>query len=144
MKSNENPWSVPNLDAFLKYCCPECDEKYETKEPFVMHAFEKHPKAKECLELRLDSENVSVVCKSHAEQASSVPLKLEEVFVEDVVINVNNETHFEIVEENLNENLNEVVVENEAKHLNDILFFHSGVTCFLSRNSTCQFSGRSG
>ena len=121
MKSNGNPWSVPNLDEFLKYCCPECDEKYETKEPFVMHAFEKHPKAKECLELRLDSENVSVVCKSHAEQSSSMPLKLEEVFVEDVVINVNNETHFEIVEENLNENLNEVVVENETKHLNEVV-----------------------
>ena len=42
-----NPWFVSNLDEFLQYCCPECDEKYESKEPFVLHAFEKHPKAKD-------------------------------------------------------------------------------------------------
>ena len=93
-----NPWSVENIDEFLQYCCPECDVKYQAKERFVLHAFEKHPMAKDCLELRLDSENVTVVCKNQNEQ--SVSLKLEEVVIQgdyfktghklfDRIVNVN-------------------------------------------------------
>ena len=60
--SNENPWYVNNIDEFLKYCCPECDENYKSKEPFVLHAFSTHPRSKECLELRMQSDNVMVFC----------------------------------------------------------------------------------
>ena len=83
MSFDGNPWFVSSLDEFLVYNCPECNEKYESKEPFVLHAFEKHPKAKDCLELRLDSEKVEVVCKKQKEQ--SVTLKLEEINIADVV-----------------------------------------------------------
>ena len=70
MKRTDNPWSVQNLEEFLLYCCPECDDKYESKEPFVIHAFEKHPKAKDYIELRLDGETVTAMCKSLNEQTS--------------------------------------------------------------------------
>ena len=116
MNSNENPWSVSNLDAFLKYCCPECDERFYKKEPFVMHAFEKHPKAKDCIELRLDSENVSVVFKNQVEKVSSCkPLELGEVIVEDVVINANVESHYDVMEGNLPDSSSKEVIENEPK-----------------------------
>ena len=82
--NDENPWFVSNLDEFLQYCCPECDDKYQSKETFVLHAFEKHAKAKDCLELRLDSEKVEVVCKKQSEQAIS--LKIEDIAIEDMVI----------------------------------------------------------
>ena len=80
----DNPWFVSNLDEFLQYCCPECDDKYKSKETFVLHAFEKHAKAKDCLELRLDSEKVEVVCKKQSEQGIS--FKIEDIAIEDMVI----------------------------------------------------------
>ena len=70
MKRTDNPWSVPNLEEFLQYCCPECNDKYESKETFVIHAFEKHPKAKDYIELRLDGETVTAMCKNQNEQTS--------------------------------------------------------------------------
>ena len=44
-----NPWAVENLDVYLHYCCPECDQKYKTKLLFVEHAYSCHPEAKEIL-----------------------------------------------------------------------------------------------
>ena len=105
MTSNKvNPWSVENIDEFLQYCCPECDVKYQAKERFVLHAFEKHPMAKDCLELRLDSENVTVVCKNQNEQSYS--LKFEEVVIEDLVV----------ISENENLNQNEIVQSKKCSY----------------------------
>lgn len=44
--SENNPWFVTTLDEFLYYCCPECDEKNKSKELFLEHAINNHPKAK--------------------------------------------------------------------------------------------------
>ena len=44
--NNENPWSVSNLNEFLYFCCPECDLKDHSKEHFLQHALNEHPKAK--------------------------------------------------------------------------------------------------
>ena len=46
-----NPWLIGDLNIFLYYCCPECDERNHTKESFVQHALEHHPMAKENLEI---------------------------------------------------------------------------------------------
>ena len=43
-----NPWAVGNLEEFLYFCCPECDEKNQSRELFLEHALDQHPKAKEC------------------------------------------------------------------------------------------------
>ena len=42
-----NPWAGKNLDDFVYFCCPECDEKDQSKEAFLQHALENHPKFKE-------------------------------------------------------------------------------------------------
>ena len=41
----ENPWAVDSLQKFAKiyYCCPECENKCQTKQDFIQHAFENHP-----------------------------------------------------------------------------------------------------
>ena len=44
-----NPWSVDNIDYFLYYNCPECDERNKNRELFLKHALDEHPLAKECL-----------------------------------------------------------------------------------------------
>jgi hypothetical protein len=42
----QNPWSVANVDAFLYYCCPQCDHRCKSKHLFVDHAFSNHPSSK--------------------------------------------------------------------------------------------------
>ena len=42
-----NPWEVNNLDQFLYFCCPECDEREKSKELFLQHALDQHPRAKD-------------------------------------------------------------------------------------------------
>ena len=44
----ENPWTG-DLDKYLFYCCPECDEKSANKYIFIEHALESHPSAKNAL-----------------------------------------------------------------------------------------------
>ena len=39
-----NPWTVGNLDDFLYYCCPECDNRTQSKQCFINHAYLNHPK----------------------------------------------------------------------------------------------------
>jgi len=43
---NENfiPWNVSSLEEFLFYFCPECDVRIHSKEKFVNHALNQHPK----------------------------------------------------------------------------------------------------
>ena len=41
-----NPWDVHKLEEFLYFCCPECDEKNQSKDLFIQHALDEHPKAK--------------------------------------------------------------------------------------------------
>ena len=48
---NSNPWVVKNLEEFLYYCCPECDDKNQTKDNFINHVLMFHPMAKEYLEM---------------------------------------------------------------------------------------------
>ena len=41
-----NPWANKHLEDFLYFCCPECNLKDQSKESFLRHALEKHPKSK--------------------------------------------------------------------------------------------------
>ena len=52
-----NPWTVPDLDEYLYYCCPQCDTKCKTKPLFIDHACNTHPEAREC---GLNSDEVHV------------------------------------------------------------------------------------
>jgi hypothetical protein len=42
-KVDENPWNVQQLEDFLFFCCPECDNKSTTREIFIDHAVRQHP-----------------------------------------------------------------------------------------------------
>ena len=47
-----NPWtSISKIEEFLYFCCPECEEKNQSRELFIKHALEKHPNSKECIAL---------------------------------------------------------------------------------------------
>ena len=48
---SESPWSVDNLEEFIFYCCPECDEKNCDRELFLQHAFDNHPHCQEYLQI---------------------------------------------------------------------------------------------
>ena len=36
------PWGAENLDEFLFYCCPECDDKFKESQSFLDHAMHNH------------------------------------------------------------------------------------------------------
>ena len=52
----KNPWLVADWNEFLYYCCPECPLKDHSKEEFINHALEFHPKAKSSLKTILFEE----------------------------------------------------------------------------------------
>jgi hypothetical protein len=39
-----NPWSVETLEEFHFYCCPECNDRYQSAIKFKAHATFNHPK----------------------------------------------------------------------------------------------------
>ena len=47
---SESPWSVDNLEDFMFYCCPECNERNWDRDHFLEHAFDKHPLSQEYLQ----------------------------------------------------------------------------------------------
>ena len=53
-----NPWNVSTLDSFLYYHCPECDVnfRHDTKDSFLTHASDQHPKSHEFLSNFLSKE----------------------------------------------------------------------------------------
>ena len=57
----KNPWLVANLNEFLYFCCPECPLKDHSKEEFINHALEFHPKAKNSIETILFEDNDSIL-----------------------------------------------------------------------------------
>ena len=56
-KMEGNPWAVGSLDDFLHYCCPECDNKSQTKELFINHALINHPQAKIAIPMIMQGED---------------------------------------------------------------------------------------
>ena len=48
-EEEKNPWTVTSIDDFLYFCCPQCDTKKQSRESFLEHAFEEHPKSKDAL-----------------------------------------------------------------------------------------------
>ena len=48
-----SPWTYENLEDFLYYICPQCDEKCKTKNIFVNHALLTHPESEEKMKSEL-------------------------------------------------------------------------------------------
>ena len=65
MLKNEdhNPWiDVQSIYDFNFFCCPECDCKSGTKQDFVIHASQNHPRAIEALKRISDGSLDDVNC----------------------------------------------------------------------------------
>ena len=40
------PWIAECLEDFLYYCCPQCNNRHQSREKFLQHALNEHPEAK--------------------------------------------------------------------------------------------------
>jgi KRAB domain-containing zinc finger protein len=49
IKHDNNPWCVESIEEFLYFCCPECPDKSQSKDVFISHALDQHPKAHDVL-----------------------------------------------------------------------------------------------
>ena len=58
MADKINPWSVPNIEDFLFFCCPECNTRDKLKDAFIQHGLDCHPDSKEDL-LRFMSQDLT-------------------------------------------------------------------------------------
>ena len=76
-----NPWNVTSLEAFHFYNCPECDDKYATREQFVGHAMIVHEKAQATLPTILKSNlvisNVHSIQNNETEGCDDEDFELE-------------------------------------------------------------------
>ena len=72
----DNPWDVQSLEEFHFYCCPECNEKTFTREQFINHALQTHPKSHE-----------------------TIPLLIQETGLEEPEIEINEDVEPHITEE---------------------------------------------
>ena len=41
----ECPWNIESLEDFLYYCCPECNERSQSRNSFLHHALDLHPRS---------------------------------------------------------------------------------------------------
>ena len=67
-----NPWNVSNLETFHFYCCPECDQKCNTKDQFIDHAMTWHPKAHEILHFKMICDDNESVPKNFDDEVKEV------------------------------------------------------------------------
>ena len=74
--SQFNPWIVTNLEEFLYFCCPECDERSQSEELFLDHAFEKHPSSKDCL--------IPFICQDNIDDINKYEVKKEHLQAPDI------------------------------------------------------------
>ena len=41
-EEGDNPWMVDQLEEFLYFCCPKCDQKCQMRDDFLKHAMDEH------------------------------------------------------------------------------------------------------
>ena len=137
-----NPWAVKNLDDFLFFCCPECNVKDQSKESFLKHALDKHPKS----ELHLsefiikkelfedDSYNFSGKLKRNGklkhELGTNKRLKGNELTENIVVKN-------EVIDDQYDDD--DDFIDNTGSSITTWAFVQSTVTC---RGSSCKYNHR--
>ena len=90
MEEAYNPWNVTSLEAFHFYNCPECEDKYSTKEQFVCHAMMVHEKARDTLPGILQVQNNIVI--------SNVQSVMEQEICDDVKSDLESSISIEKVE----------------------------------------------
>ena len=67
-----NPWDVKSLEEFLYYNCPECTDRCTSRDEFINHAWDNHPKSQMtliALKMKLEDE---------VENGETLEVKLED------------------------------------------------------------------
>ena len=101
-EENYNPWSsVRKWEEFLYFCCPECNEKSQSKETFIKHALSVHPMAQMCFEsiepdVQLKetnriNESGPYINEEYSEENNAYEQKLTIAINEDPLVIVKNE-----------------------------------------------------
>ena len=55
------PWiNVECLEDFLYYCCPECNDRHQSRDDFLQHALNEHPEAKNYLVPIIGNKKITV------------------------------------------------------------------------------------
>ena len=114
-----NPWMVNNINDFLHYCCPECEEKCNSKETFVNHAKDKHEKFQAALTRKKSLADSIDIPEENGHELNSVIKELQ-----DILLNYNGESNANIDTEKFLKNdsteyskaQGDFVFESEAKH----------------------------
>ena len=92
-------WDVKSLEDFLYYCCPECNERKQSRESFLFHALNQHPESHDFL-VQYDNQikeelDVKVYANNDDEEAYMIDekyepmVKIKEENSEEEIINVN-------------------------------------------------------
>ena len=94
----KNPWlSVREWEEFLYFCCPECNEKNQSKDIFIKHALSIHPMAQICFEsiesdVQLkETKNIAFFNEHYNEENNVHEEKLTISIDEDPLVIVKNE-----------------------------------------------------
>ena len=103
-----NPWAVGNLEEFLYFCCPECDERSQSEELFLEHALENHPKSQACL---LPFTSSTELYEDDDSYYQDIPIK-DEIVSDDENIDLSEEKYNVEIKTDLS---TDVKQENEAE-----------------------------
>ena len=94
----KNPWlSVREWEEFLYFCCPECNEKNQSKDIFIKHALSIHPMAQICFESiesdvqSKETKNIAFFNEHYNEENNVHEEKLTISIDEDPLVIVKNE-----------------------------------------------------
>ena len=77
------PWGAENLDEFLFYCCPECDDKFKESQNFLDHAMHSHDNSNQDMET-MPMENSFAMTTTPFVVSSETPLRVPGLIPETV------------------------------------------------------------
>ena len=76
---SENPWSVPNVSEFLKYCCPECEYSDQNLDDFSEHAIENHLMSVTLFDIPKNHKKSKILSEETATNGTITDIKIEPV-----------------------------------------------------------------
>ena len=143
MSCEENPWISANLDNFIYYCCPECDTKDQSKEIFLKHAIEEHPKAKEIfLNVNVKLENFDdIKCSPDITEHIEIKSEFKEEFEENIDIFNSEPTDYQesIYHSEENEIKEKILIENDlTEKTTNVEKSKSSVIKILKKSVKCK------
>ena len=121
-----NPWSsVKKWEEFQYFCCPECNEKNQSKDVFIKHALSIHPMAKLCLQTiqpEVELKETYEICQDIKEES----IEENDIYDGKSTISIN-EDPFVIVK-------NEVIEYSQSEEINNFDFIKDEDNVIIDEN----------